>query len=28
MLVGYPLGIILGLVWNYLLYSRVVWKKA
>ncbi len=27
LLVGYPVGILLGLIWNYAFYSRVVWKK-
>lgn len=28
LLVGYPLGINFGMVWNYLCYSRVVWKSS
>ena len=27
LLVGYPLGILIGLIWNYLLYSKIVWEK-
>ncbi len=27
LLVGYPAGIGVGLVWNYLFYSKIVWKK-
>ena len=25
--IGYPMGIGLGLVWNYLFYSRIIWTK-
>ena len=25
--IGYPLGIGVGIVWNYLFYSRIVWRK-
>ena len=27
LLVGYPIGIGFGLVWNYLFYSRMVWRQ-
>ena len=26
LLTGYPVGILLGLVWNYLFYSKIVWR--
>ncbi|MEK7594982.1 MAG: glycosyltransferase family 2 protein [Patescibacteria group bacterium] len=26
-LFGYPMGILLGLVWNYFFYSRIIWRK-
>lgn len=27
LLIGFPLGIVIGLVWNYTFYSRIVWNK-